>query len=299
MVIARSPSKISLPQKNPGVKTVLEYLVLRFAAVGDEVWRQRVEDGKVHFHDGSVISEATPYAAQQRVYYYREVTTEPQIPFEEKILFQDELVLVAYKPHFLPVTPGGHYVEECLQSRLRVKTSNENLQALHRIDRDTAGLVIFSVNPETRRHYHQLFATHKVRKDYQAIAEVGENQPLPNQQWLIENRLEKSGARFQMQITEGLPNSKSHIKCLSCANGKGLFELSPVTGKTHQLRVHMQSLGWPILHDPYYSKDTLDYVQPRQDYSHPLQLLARKLQFCDPITGEQRCFSSNTALSLA
>ena len=100
-------------------------------------------DGKVHWHDGSLISAHSPFAAQQRVYYYREVDSEPVIPFAEKIIFQDELILVAYKPHFLPVTPGGGYVEECLQNRLRDKTGNHQLQAVHRIDKATAGLVLF------------------------------------------------------------------------------------------------------------------------------------------------------------
>ncbi|MFT6895718.1 MAG: tRNA pseudouridine32 synthase/23S rRNA pseudouridine746 synthase [Paraglaciecola sp.] len=295
MAIATTPSKLSLPQHNPGVTTVLEFLIFKFPAIAGDVWQQRMVDGKVHWHDGSLINSQTPYAAQQRVYYYREVEREPVVPFAEKIIFQDELILVAYKPHFLPVMPGGRYVEECLQNRLRNKSGNQHLQAVHRIDKGTAGLVLFSVNPDTRHHYHNLFATHQVNKTYQAIANTHNNPPMLNQQWEVKNRLQKSQPRFLMHIVEGQANSHSLIRCLQNSADQALFELNPITGKTHQLRLHMQSLGWPLLHDNYYPK-----LQPSQpdDYSKPLQLLAQQLQFIDPITQQPRSYASNTELSL-
>lgn len=296
MAIANIPSKLSLPQHNPGLTTVLEYLVLKFPAITSDVWQQRMTDGKVHWHDGSLINANSPFAAQQRVYYYREVDNEPVVPFAEKIIFQDELILVAHKPHFLPVTPGGKYVEECLQNRLRNRTGNKQLQAVHRIDKATAGLVLFSVNPDSRQHYHQLFESHQVNKTYQAVASTN-NIPLRvNQQWVIKNRLEKAGTRFLMHIVGGPANSHSRIRCLQCSNDKALFELNPITGKTHQLRVHMQSLGWPLLNDIYYPQ--LQQPTRSDDYSKPMQLLAQQLRFIDPMTQETRSFSSNTELSL-
>ena len=296
MTIAKYPSKLSLPQHNPGVTTVLEYLKFKFPHIKNDVWAQRMTDGKIHWHDGSLISTDSLFSSQQRVYYYREVEDEPVIPFTEKIIFQDELILVAYKPHFLPVTPGGVYVEECLQNRLRNKTRNKNLQAVHRIDKATAGLVLFSVNPHSRQHYHDLFKLHRVNKTYQAIANMNSNPPMINQRWEIKNRLEKAGTRFLMHIAEGRANSHSRIRCLQRSSDKALFELSPITGKTHQLRLHMQSLGWPLLHDTYYPR-VLKPVKP-QDYRKPLQLLAHQLQFIDPITLQARYFSSNTELML-
>lgn len=295
MAIANAPSKLSLPQQNPGVATVLEFLILKFPGITREVWQQRMLDGKVHWHDGNLINAQTPFTAQQRVYYYREVASEPVIPFAEDIIFEDELILIAYKPHFLPVMPGGKYVEECLQNRLRNKTGNQQLQAVHRIDNGTAGLVLFSVNPNSRAHYHLLFAAHQVTKTYQAVASTVNNPVMHNQHWEIKNRLEKSEPRFLMHIVEGLANSHSHIRCLKRSADKALFELNPITGKTHQLRVHMQSLGWPLLNDNYYPE-----LQPNKpdDYSKPLQLLAQKLQFIDPMTQQLRCFSSHTELSL-
>ena len=170
MVISEHPSKLSLPQSHPGVATVLEYLVIKFPYIDAHIWRQRVNDGKVHRHDGSLITAQSPFKAQQRIYYYREVESEPTIPFKEAIVFQDEHILVAYKPHFLAVTHSGIYVDECLQNRLRRRTGITAMQALHRLDRVTAGLIIFSVNPDTCHRYHHLFETRKIHKTYQAIA---------------------------------------------------------------------------------------------------------------------------------
>ncbi|MFT6915702.1 MAG: tRNA pseudouridine32 synthase/23S rRNA pseudouridine746 synthase [Motiliproteus sp.] len=312
MAINPYPSKLSLPQVNPGFATVLEYLIAKFPAISAQVWQQRAADGKVHWHDGSLITAASPYRPQQRVYYYREVEAEPLIPLKETILFQDELLLVAYKPPFLPVTPGGRYVNECLQNRLRETTGIATLQALHRIDRATSGLVLFSVDPATSHRYHQLFETRQMDKTYQAIARINTRdhtqdntqdhaEELPHPPEIgrdieVLNRLEASEPRFLMQVTEGKPNSHSLIRCLQLSGDNALFELKPISGKTHQLRVHMQSLGWPILHDRYYPR-----LQPEaaDTYAQPLQLLARELRFIDPVTQRPRAFSCDRELSLA
>jgi tRNA pseudouridine32 synthase/23S rRNA pseudouridine746 synthase len=295
MTISEHPSKLSLPQVNPGVATVLEYLIIKFPYIDAQIWRQRIADGKVHWHDGSLITTQSRFQPQQRVYYYREVESEPSIPFKETILFQNEHILVAYKPHFLAVIPGGIYVNECLQSRLRRSTGIEALQVLHRLDRVTAGLVMFSVNPDTRQHYHRLFETRQIHKTYQAIARTSNSENLIGQKWVIKNRIVPSEPRFRMHVTEGEANSHSVIRCLQQSNQQALFELNPVTGKTHQLRVHMQTLGWPILNDKYYPQ-----LQPlsADNYSAPLQLLAKKLQFIDPVTQHQRHFSYDSDLLL-
>jgi len=294
MSISEYPSKLSLPVTNPGVTTVLEYLTIKFPFIDAQVWRQRIADGKVHRHDGSLITLQSPFQAQLRVYYYREVESEPLIPFKEEIIFQDQQILVAYKPHFLAVIPGGNYINECLQNRLRRRTGIESLQAVHRLDRVTAGLVIFSVNPDTRRHYHQLFETGQIQKTYQAIAEVENDERLVGQEWEIKNRIEQSEPRFRMCVTEGEANSHSVIRCLQQSTQMALFELNPITGKTHQLRVHMQTIGWPIMNDKYYPK-----LQPltADNYSAPMKLLANKLRFIDPVTQRQRCFRYHGDLS--
>lgn len=295
MSISKYPSKLSLPQNNPGITSVLEYLIIKFPDIDPEIWQQRMIDGKVHWHDGSLITVDSPFQAQRRVYYYREVENEPVIPFEETIIFQDKHILVAYKPHFLAVTPGGIYINECLQTRLRNTTGLDHLQALHRLDRVTAGLVLFSVNPDSRSLYHHLFESHQMHKTYQAIATVDDKENLIGKSWEVKNRIAKSNPSFLMKIVEGEPNSHSLVRCIAQSAGKALFELTPITGKTHQLRVHMQSLGMPLLHDKYYP-----LLQPETAdiFSCPLQLLAKELRFIDPVTQLPRVFSCNTDLHI-
>jgi len=295
MSIAKHPSRLSLPQKNPGVSSVLEYLINQFPNIEPHVWQRRMAEGKVHWHDGSLITADSPFKAQQRVYYYREVESEPTIPFKEDIIFQDEEILVAHKPHFLAVTPGGIYINECLQSRLRDKTGLENLQAVHRLDRATAGLVLFSVNPATRHLYHNLFETRQINKTYQAIAKIDLKETLVAQEWQVKNRIVKSEPRFLMKIIEGEANSHSVIRCLKQTRDKALFELKPISGKTHQLRLHMQALGWPILHDKYYPNLQ---EESADNYSQPLQLLAKELSFIDPVTQQIRAFTGPTELNI-
>lgn len=287
MTISEQASKLSLPQVNPGVTTVLEYLIIKFPYIDATVWRQRMADGKVHLQDGTLVTTQSPFKAQQRIFYYREVENEPLIPFQEKIIFQDEYILVAFKPHFLPVTPGGKYINECLQNRLRRSTGIKNLQALHRLDRVTAGLVMFSVNPNSRHLYHHLFEARKIHKTYQAVAHT-DSHNLVGQQWIIKNCIVKGEPTFRMRLTDGEANSHSVIKCIQQANQKALFELNPITGKTHQLRLHMQAIGWPILNDKYYP-----VLQPfsEDNYLEPLQLLAKKIEFIDPVTQQERDFS--------
>ncbi|MFG6666051.1 pseudouridine synthase [Halomonas sp. HNIBRBA4712] len=295
MSIAQRPSKLSLPQVNPGVSTVLEYLLLTFPAIDEATWRERMAIGKVHRDDGSWITPASPFKPHLRVFYYREVASEPVIPFAEHIVYRDEHILVAYKPHFLPVTPGGRYVNECLQQRLRQSTGIEGLQPVHRLDRVTAGLVLCSLNPETRALYHQLFKSRQIHKTYQAIAEVDGATSWMGREWDVKNRIEPSEQRFRMRIGEGNANSHSVIRCVQQTDTQALFELHPVSGRRHQLRLHMQSLGWPILNDRYYP--VLQPLSP-DDVTRPLQLLSKGFEFIDPVTNEHRCIECGGGLRL-
>ncbi|MCO4757191.1 MAG: pseudouridine synthase [Oceanospirillaceae bacterium] len=290
------PSTAVTPTQNTDQHvTVLAFLVARFPQIPEEVWCERMRQGYVHWEDNSLIDEHTPFKINAKVLYYRDVPDEPVIPFDETVIFQDHELLVACKPHFLPVTPGGVYVEQCLLNRLRQQTGIKALTPIHRIDRDTAGLVMFSVNPETRGSYQQMFAQGTVKKTYHAVAACDDDS-LVGRQWLIENRMEKAEQWFRMAIKDGDINARSTVSCLMVQSGRALFELSPLTGKTHQLRVHMDSLGYPLENDRLYP---VALPQAADDYSKPLQLLAREVAFTDPVTGKPRHFISTRELSWA
>jgi tRNA pseudouridine32 synthase/23S rRNA pseudouridine746 synthase len=243
--------------------------------------------------NGVPISATTPYIPSRRIFYFREVENEPVIPFAETILFQNDELLVACKPHFLPVIPGGRFVNECLLNRLRARTGITDLAPLHRIDRETAGLVIFSVNRKTRGLYHELFMHGKVEKTYLARAEL--MQAPQATQWTVENRIVRGEPRFRMKIVPGIANARSTIQLLEVQGDRAQFRLNPVTGKTHQLRLHMSSLGFKIVNDRVYPD-----LQPEQvdDFDRPLQLLAQRLHFHDPVTGKYLEFCSRRELLL-
>ena len=181
MGISLHPCKVTMPPERTDCKTVLEFLASRFPQVSYELWKARMAEGKVHWKDKTPIHKDDLYAPYKRVFYYREVVQEPEIPFQEGILYQDKEILVACKPHFLPVTPSGVYVQQCLLNRLRVSTGIETLAPMHRIDRETAGIVLFSVNPETRHLYHSLFVGHgQICKSYLALGRVSDSHSSPS-----------------------------------------------------------------------------------------------------------------------
>jgi tRNA pseudouridine32 synthase / 23S rRNA pseudouridine746 synthase len=277
---------------------MLDFFTQQFPKIDPTVWQQRFEDGLVVDSSGQAVKPHSAYVSGQHLYYFRHVLAEPRIPFDEVVLFQDEHLVVADKPHFLPVTPSGRYVQETLLVRLKNKLGLPHLSPLHRLDRDTAGLVLFSVNPKERGAYQQMFHDRKLEKTYEAIAPYREDLQLP---MTYESRMEDSD--IYMQMIELEPNSRTQISLQRILPAKqggerlASYELKPVTGKRHQLRVHMNALGIPILNDGIYPTLTPEQlVMTEADYAKPLQLLAKGLVFVDPITGAERAFESELAL---
>ena len=291
MAISPTPSVVTLPRAESRYVSILDFLSATFAHVPRELWERRMREGKVLDDAGCAIAPETAFVSGKRIHYFREVENEPVVPFAEEILFQDDELLVACKPHFLPVTPGGRFVNECLLNRLRRRTGIADLAPLHRLDRETAGIVVFSVNRETRGRYHDLFMHGQVDKTYCALAELRE--PPREKTWIVENRIVRSEPRFRMTTVPGAPNARSRIHFEGMDGAYGRFRLHPETGKTHQLRLHMSSLGFGILNDRVYPE-----LQPQRDddYARPLQLLAARLHFRDPVAGMTRDFVSARTL---
>jgi len=295
--IASQASHIVLPEKVIDKPTVFSFLIDHFKQIDAQVWQQRIEDGKVHWLDGTLITLNCAFVPRARVYYYREVKAEKKIPFTEKIIYQDEHIIVAHKPHFLAVSPTGQFIHECLINRLRNKTQIDTLVTAHRLDRATAGLMLLPKQPEHRHQYHELFKTGNITKHYQAIARLtptlikqfNHGKLESPKRWTVKNRIVTSKPSFMMKIIDGEANSHSEIELLEVQGEFGLFKLSPITGKTHQLRLHMFSLGMPILNDRLYP--TL-LNKSEDDFDKPLQLLAHQIQFVDPITSIAHNFTT-------
>ncbi len=237
-------------------------------------------------------ADQAPYGAHQRLYYYREVVDEPPIPFDEVVLFEDAHLLVVDKPHFLPVVPSGGYLRETVLVRLKKKLGLDDLVPIHRIDRDTAGLVLFSKQMASRAAYSALFSQHAVRKTYEAIAPWRPGLSWPQTR---ASRIRGAGHFMLQREVPGTPNAITTIDVLEVRGGLARYQLKPVTGQRHQLRVHMLALGLPILNDGLYP--TLS-PEGQVDYAKPLQLLAKRLEFIDPVCGESRQFDSARMLRL-
>ena len=292
-----SPSCIGLP---PGTwPTITDFLVERFPAVTRDVWLERMASQLVMDEYGALVTPERPYPGHMRIYYYRAVEVEARIPFDEAVLYQDAHLVVADKPHFLPVTPSGHYLQETLLVRLKKRLGIEALVPIHRIDRETAGLVLFSINPGERDAYQSLFRNRSVTKHYEAIAPWRKDLTLPVSR---KSRIVEGVPFFRQHEVPGNPNSETRIELMETKGqldqlgqfGQlARYALSPITGKKHQLRVHMNALGIPILNDRMYPPvaDTQG-----DDYAAPLQLLAKSITFDDPVTGQKRYFQSQLNL---
>jgi tRNA pseudouridine32 synthase/23S rRNA pseudouridine746 synthase len=284
-MIQTRPSRLYLPKFDTAPPTIFEYLLARFPQVDAAIWRARVSQGLVTLSDGTTLREDCPYRHGLWVFYRKEVASEPPPPEEPQIVYRDDDILVVDKPHGMPVTPSGQHVERSLFINLQRSTGLPDLAPMHRLDRETAGLVLFAIKAAARADYHRLFAEGKVEREYLALAHT--TSPVEKRHWRIENRMERGEPWFRQHIVEGPANAITEIELIELRQGFGRFRLFPKTGRKHQLRVHMASIGCPIVGDPFYP-----IIREKRKGDPPLQLIARRLAFIDPMTGAARSFIS-------
>ena len=282
-------SRVYLPKLELPPATILEYLFTRFPRIDPGIWRDRIRRGVVTLSDGTTLSEASAYRHGIFVFYRREVPFEPAPAEEPIIIHRDENILVVDKPHGMPVTPVGQFVERSLLVFLQKTTGIDTLAPMHRLDSETAGILLLAIGPDVRGAYHGLFAKGLIEREYHALAYIKE-QPTQTH-WRIENRIERGEPWFRQKIVEGKINAITEIDLLQEREGVGLFRLMPKTGKKHQLRLHMASIGFPIQGDPYYPE-----MSEMRAGDPPLRLLAVRAAFVDPVTGIQQSFSSSRRL---
>ncbi len=284
-----SPSYLWLPEGNWA--TILDFLAERFPHIDRDTWEYRLQQDGIMNEQGVLYRPDTPYVGGERMFYYRHLEKETKIPFQETILFQNDHFIVVDKPHFLPVAPAGKYLHETLLVRLKKRFNMDFITPMHRIDRETAGVILFSKNPETRGLYQVMFQERKMHKTYQAIAPRLPHIDFP---YTHESRMVKSTPFFCMKEVDGEPNSKTYIDCIETRGDLARYHLEPVSGKQHQLRVHLASLGAAILNDSFYPEVLPE--KEEEDFKNPLQLLAKSIAFVDPIIGQDCYFESQRKL---
>jgi tRNA pseudouridine32 synthase/23S rRNA pseudouridine746 synthase len=269
---------------------MLAFLVERFPEVTEASWRDRMARGEVVDGAGTPLSPASAVRAGARLWYYRELDAETPIPFEEQVLYQDAHLVVVDKPHFLPMTPAGRFLHETLLVRLKARLGIAELTPIHRLDRETAGVVVFSASIASRGAYQSLFQKRVVSKVYEALAA-----PLDlAYPYVHRSRMVDAAEFFRMQEVEGAPNSETIVEMIERRGELALYRLQPHTGRKHQLRVHMASLGAPIVNDAFYP---VALPCKGDDFTRPLQLLARSIAFADPLSGARREFFSERRLA--
>lgn len=328
-------TRLRVPLSGPWT-TIHGYVLETFGHIDHGRITARFESGEVVDAAGNPLTTATALGEVEFLWYYRSVTEEKPLPVTEEVLHEDEHLLAVDKPHFLPTTPAGRYVQESLLVRLRRRLELPDLVPIHRLDRGTAGIVLFSKKPSTRGAYQVLFENRHVSKSYECISalpqglhlnELAARLPITVRSRIIKTKgvvvsertpydVADSGRRLHerrrtakgRRRTETVPgaNASSLVELLSAGRSDactgsdtdgpllGHFRLTPHTGKTHQLRIHMAMLGMGIRHDRFYP--TLHHDAP-DDFDRPLQLLARTLRFTDPLTGEARLFTSRRELA--
>ena len=317
-------STSSTATNNTAPATIADYLIARFYPNDPQIIHARFNTGEVRLDDGTVLTSDSPYMPGERIWYFRELADEPELPSDMPVLYEDEHVLAIDKPHFLPTTPRGSYIAQTALTKLRVREQNPLLIPIHRLDRPTAGVLLFAKTVEARRPFQMMFQHRRVSKTYRAVAPVpadpaAAEQALSAEGLQVRSHIQKIRDQLQVQqlseercAAQGVkPNTLTTAKILrtftpSAQAVEGwraepnrewaLYDLAPHTGKTHQLRAHLNMLGSPILGDVLYPQ-VLPDAPDRPEY--PLQLLAYSLHFEHPITGEQVDLYSGRSLVAA
>lgn len=283
--------RVSLPHDGAWT-TVRDHLVDRLSALAADDVDRVIAQGGVALPDGTAVDATTPYVGGQVVFVRREFAPEPSVPFDIPVLAEDERILVVDKPPFLATMPRGSHVVQTTVARLRHDLGLPLLSPAHRLDRLTSGVLVFTKHPRWRGPYQELFADRRVGKTYLALAPViaGFDRPRDVALHLVKDHGTHAG---RVEADHPDPNSHTTIQLVE---PRGVYRLEPTTGRTHQLRITMNHLGAPIVGDPLYP----DEIQvPRDDFTHPLQLLAHRLEFVDPVDGTPREFRSARTLPIA
>lgn len=272
--------------------SVTEFLLARFPHLDPDALTRKIEQGRVYYDDGTPVPVDAPLIPHQRFWYFREIENEPAIPFEYEVLFEDDNILVIDKPHFLSTTPVGRSLKETVTTRLRKRTGNMAITPAHRLDRATAGVLLLTKKPELRRAYQDLFEYRKAEKTYHALCHAN---PALAAEFSVRLHLQPNRQDIFVSVVDAPPNSHTDVRRLRTVGPYQLYELKPSSGRKHQLRCQMAHLGAGIVNDIWYPEPQPDSPD---DFSRPLQLLARSLAFTDPVSGQYLSFTSRRELSM-
>lgn len=276
-------------KESPDWETLSDFLLFKLAKHAPTA--QMLADGRFVLDDGTPITGREPYRPHTFIWFHRDRRDEPVVPFKIELLYADERIVVIDKPHFLATIPRGNHVLQSVVVRVRNELGFPDASPAHRLDRLTAGVLVLTTEKKWRGAYQEAFRHRQIHKRYDALAPISDSLEFPQ---VVRNHIVKERGNLQAVVyPDREPNSETLVELAERRGNIGCYRLTPITGRTHQLRVHLNALDIPIMGDPLYPK-ILDV--DIDDFSTPLQLVARELSFIDPVDGTRRHFASKIPL---
>ncbi|GEP34564.1 pseudouridylate synthase [Nocardioides szechwanensis] len=263
--------------------------------LGDRVdVAQMLADERFVYDDLACVRDDDAYAPHTFVWFHRDLREEVVVPGELRVVHRDKRLVVVDKPAFLSTIPRGQHVMQSVVVRLRDELGLPEVSPLHRLDRVTSGLLLLATEKRWRGAYQVMFERGTVRKTYRALAPWRSDLATPV---TVRNHVRKDRGVWRAEVVPDAPvNAETLVELESRAGDLAIYRLTPRTGRTHQLRLHLHGLGAPIVGDPLYPVVRETSVD---DFTTPLQLLASELAFTDPIDGTARHYESARRLPLA
>ncbi len=273
-------------------RSLRDFLVWKIPRLSETRIDEMFAEGRFVDEKGTVLPHDTPYLNNRFVFFHRDLPDETPPPGELLVLYQDERIVVLDKPHFWSTIPRGQHVLYSATVQARRMLDLPELSPAHRLDRSTAGVLLCTKYRKFRAHYQLLFEHREVSKTYEAIAPVKDDLQFPVE---VKSHIAKYRGQIRaVELPDEEPNSHTLIELEETRSGLGRYKVTPYTGKTHQIRLHFNSLGIPLIGDAFYPVLLENNVH---DFSSPMQLLAKSLEFDDPISGQPMKFTSSRMLA--
>lgn len=289
------PARVRTPDRDPAcpapwttMQSWLSQKLGEFIDVDEFIREQRFV-----YASGEAVQSGDAYRQSTPIWFHRDLPDETPVPGDMPIVYRDDRIIVIDKPPFLSSIPRGKHILESAVVKLRAQVDLPELTPAHRLDRVTSGLLLFTTERRWRGAYQTVFQQRIAHKVYHALAATDESRTWPV---TVKNHLVKHEGTHRVQVIDDAPaNAISTIDVQRVLGESSIYRLTPLTGKTHQLRQHMLSLGLPIQGDPLYP---VERAVALDDFTDPLQLLAAELSFTDPVDGSTRHFRSSRSLPI-